>query len=68
MQAPYSRTLADLIFEQAERYGERPAAIWRDQDNSYAELCRRPLCRRMLQPGHQGGERVGLLVSNRRNG
>ena len=67
MQAPYSRTLADLIFEQAERYGERPAAIWRDQDNSYAELCRRAACvaASLRELGIRRGERVGLLISNR---
>jgi fatty-acyl-CoA synthase len=67
MQAPYSRTLADLIFEQAERYGERPAAIWRDQVISYAELCRRATCvaASLRNLGITRGERVGLLVSNR---
>jgi fatty-acyl-CoA synthase len=67
MQAPYSRTLADLIFEQAERYGERPAAIWRDQVISYAELCRRAACvaTSLRELGTRRGEPVGLLISNR---
>jgi fatty-acyl-CoA synthase len=67
MQAPYSRTLADLIFEQAERYGARPAAIWRDRVISYQELSHRAACigASLRDMGIKRGDRVGLLVNNR---
>ncbi len=67
MQAPYSRTLADLIFEQAERYGERPAVIGGDQVISYAELARRAarVAASLRERGVARGEQVGLLVNNR---
>ena len=67
MEAPYSRTLADLIFEQAERYGARPAAIWHDQVLSYAELSRRAACVAvsLRARGMERGDRVGLLINNR---
>lgn len=42
--APYSRTLADLVFEPAERYGQRPAVICGDRLVCYAELARRAAC------------------------
>jgi fatty-acyl-CoA synthase len=67
MQAPYSRTLADLIFEQAERHGERPAAIWREQVISYAELRHHAasFAASLRDLGVKRGERVGLLINNR---
>jgi len=67
MEAPFSKTLADLIFEQAERYGDRPAAIWDDRVLSYAELCERAarVAASLRQQGVQRGDRVGLLVNNR---
>jgi hypothetical protein len=67
MKAPCSRTLADLIFEQAERYGARPAAIWHDQLLSYAEHCRRAVgvAASLRDRGVERGDRVGLLVNNR---
>jgi fatty-acyl-CoA synthase len=67
MQAPTSRTLADLIFEQAERHGERPAAIWRDQVITYVELRRRAasLAASLRDLGLKRGDRVGLLINNR---
>jgi fatty-acyl-CoA synthase len=67
MEAPYSRTLADLIFEQAERYGVRPAAIWHDQVLSHVELRQRASCvaASLRVRGIECGDRVGLLVNNR---
>lgn len=67
MEAPFSRTLGDLMFEQADRYGARPAAIWHDQVVSYAELLRRSLCigGSLRELGVTRGERVGLLINNR---
>ncbi|WP_428486231.1 hypothetical protein [Rhodopila sp.] len=41
MRAPYSRTLADLLFEQAERHGAGPAVICGDRVICYADLARR---------------------------
>ena len=67
MEAPYSRTLADLIFEQAERFGARPAALWRDQVLSYAQLSERAasVAASLRDLGIGCGDRVGLLVNNR---
>jgi fatty-acyl-CoA synthase len=67
MRAPYSRTLADLIFEQAERHGTQPAAIWRDQVMSYEALCSRAACiaASLRDLGVRRGDRVGLLINNR---
>ena len=67
MNAPYSRTLADLVFEQAERHGSRPAVICADQIVSYAELARRAACMAaaLRNRGIARGDRVGLLVNNR---
>jgi len=67
MEAPYSRTLADLIFEQAERFGARPAALWCDQVRSYAQLCQRAasVAATLGNLGVGHGDRVGLLVNNR---
>lgn len=44
MEAPYSRTLPDLLFEQSERHGEAPAVIAGDCVISYAELATRAAC------------------------
>lgn len=67
MEAPFSRTLADLIFEQAERRGPRPAVIWQDQVISYSELCARAarVAASLRAHGVRRGDRVGLLVNNR---
>ena len=67
MEAPFSRTLADLIFEQAERYGARPAVIWQDQVISYSELCTRAarIAASLRARGIARGDRVGLLINNR---
>ena len=67
MEAPFSRTLADLIFEQAERYGPRPAVIWQEQVISYTELCDRSarIATSLRARGIARGDRVGLLINNR---
>lgn len=67
MEAPFSRTLADLIFEQAERCGPRPAVIWHDQVISYAELRDRAarVAASLRAKGIVRGDRVGLLINNR---
>ncbi|HEX4174080.1 MAG TPA: class I adenylate-forming enzyme family protein, partial [Acetobacteraceae bacterium] len=67
MEAPFSRTLADLIFEQAERYGPRPAIIWHGQVIPYAEVCARAarVAASLRAHGIAHGDRVGLLINNR---
>jgi fatty-acyl-CoA synthase len=67
MEAPFSRTLADLIFEQAERYGARPAVIWQEKVISYAELCAGAarVAASLRSRGIARGDRVGLLINNR---
>ncbi len=67
MEAPFSRTLADLLFEQAKRYGARPAVIWQDAVISYATLCERAACiaASLRAHGLARGDRVGLLINNR---
>ena len=62
---PYSRNLADLVFEQAERYGSRPAVIAGERTLSYADLADRAS---LVAGGLRGigrGDRVGLLINNR---
>ncbi len=67
MNAPYSRTLADLVFEQAERHSGRPAVICAGRIVSYAELARRAarMAAALRNRGIGCGDRVGLLVNNR---
>ncbi|HEY7577188.1 MAG TPA: class I adenylate-forming enzyme family protein [Acetobacteraceae bacterium] len=67
MEAPFSRTLADLIFEQAKRYGTRSAVIGQDQVISYSELCARAarVAAALRARGIGRGDRVGLLINNR---
>jgi len=67
MEPPFSRTLADLIFEQAACCGERPAVIWQDQLISYSELCARAarVAGSLRVRGVGRGDRVGLLINNR---
>jgi len=67
MKAPYSRTLANLVFEQAERYGARPAVICDGRVISYAELAQRAagVAASLRDRGIARGARVGLLLNNR---
>jgi fatty-acyl-CoA synthase len=67
VEAPYSRTLADLVLEQAERYGTRPAVICGERVVSYAELARRAagIAAALRSRGIARGDRVGLLINNR---
>jgi fatty-acyl-CoA synthase len=67
MEAPYSRTLADLLFEQAERYGSRPAVFWQDHMITYPQLCERAarVAASLRARGIVRGDRVGLLINNR---
>jgi fatty-acyl-CoA synthase len=67
MNAPYARTLGDLLFEQAERHAGRPAVICGDRTVSYAELAHRSaaVATFLRQHGVARGDRVGLLLNNR---
>lgn len=67
MHAPNSRTLADLLFEQAARYGGATAVICGDCMVSYAELAQRAgrIAAGLRTRGVRRGDRVGLLINNR---
>lgn len=67
MHAPYSRTLGDLLVEQAERYADAPAVICGDRVVSYAELAQRSGCiaAGLRDRGIGRGDSVGLLINNR---
>jgi fatty-acyl-CoA synthase len=67
MEAPYSKTLADLPFEQAERHGSRPAIISGGAVISYDALATRAgrIASWLQSRGLRRGDRVALLVNNR---
>ncbi len=67
MKPPYSRTLGDLLSEQADRYESRTAVICGTRTVSYRELyARATLLASWLQAkGIAKGDRVGLLMNNR---
>jgi fatty-acyl-CoA synthase len=67
MQAPYSRTMFDLLCEQAERYADRAAVICDDKRITYCDLHDRAA---RVAAGLRGlglvrHDRVGLLLNNR---
>src|SRR4051812_42112418 len=67
MKPPHSRTLFELVCEQAERYGERPAVICGDRVASYRELAKRAgrLAASLKASGFRRGDRIGVLIENR---
>ena len=67
MRAPFSRTLIDLVCEQAERYPQQPAVIDERGSWTYAQLRERcfTLAGALQAAGIQRGDQVGLLVNNR---
>src|SRR5205809_183845 len=67
MRAPYSRTLFDLLCEQAERYPDRDAVVGGDITLSYAELRDRAarIAAGLRALGLGRHDRVGLLLNNR---
>lgn len=67
MKAPYSRTLFELLCEQAERNPERPAAIGGERQASYADLADGAgrIAAALRARGIGRGDRVGILVNNR---
>lgn len=66
MRAPYSRTLFDLLDEQAGRYPDADAAIHDGQRVTYAELTRRSraVATALQARGVRRGDRVATLMSN----
>jgi fatty-acyl-CoA synthase len=64
---PFSRSLADLVFEQAERYGCHPAVIAGDRVLTYSALADRAarVAEALRSRGIGRGDNVGLLINNR---
>jgi len=67
MTPPNSRTLFDLLREQAERFGERLAVICGERQVTYRELADGAgrIAAALRGRGIARGERVGVLVNNR---
>ena len=67
MRAPYSRTLFDLLCEQAERHAERVAVIAGAAQATYRQLEQRArgVAAGFHASGVRRGDRVGMLVNNR---
>jgi fatty-acyl-CoA synthase len=67
MQAPFSRTMFELLCEQAATAPERAVAITADARISYSalEARARGTARRMHEAGIRRGDRIGLLSDNR---
>ena len=67
MKPPYSRTLFELLDEQAARHPDRTAAVHEGRSIGYPELAQRS--RRVAAALHarnvRRGERVALLINNR---
>jgi fatty-acyl-CoA synthase len=66
VKAPCSRTLFELLDEQATRHPDRAAAIHEGRSISYAALCRRArqVATGLQAAGVRRGERVALLLDN----
>lgn len=67
MISPYSRTMGELLLEQATRYGDHPAVMCGDRVLSYAGLADRArrIASALSASGVGRGDRVGLLMNNR---
>lgn len=67
MRAPYSRTLFDLLCEQAERHPDREAVVSGATRHSYAQLRERAAIagNGLKRLGLARHDRVGLLLDNR---
>jgi fatty-acyl-CoA synthase len=66
VKAPSSRTLFELLDEQATRHPDRVAAVHATRSTSYAALCRRArqVAAGLQAAGVRRGERVALLLDN----
>jgi hypothetical protein len=67
MRAPFSKTLIDLIIEQAERYPELPAVIDERGTLTYPQLRDRAfkVAAALREAGVGMGDQVGILINNR---
>ncbi|MEZ5857019.1 MAG: AMP-binding protein [Hyphomicrobiaceae bacterium] len=67
MQSPFSRTMFELLAEQALRSPGKPAALSGDGDASYRNLheAARRVAGGLAARGIRRGDRVGLLINNR---
>lgn len=67
MKAPFSRTLFDLVCEQAERYGESTAVISGERALSYGQLAgrARQVAAALSGRGIRHGDRITVLLENR---
>jgi len=67
MKPPHSRTLFELVCEQAERVGERSAVICGDRVASYRDLAARAgrVAAALKASGLRCGDRIGVLIENR---
>src|SRR5438105_2012822 len=67
MRSPRSRTLFDLLCEQAKRYPERIAVICGEREVTYPQLADRAgrIAAALRARGIGRGDRVGILVNNR---
>lgn len=67
MRAPFSRTLFDLVCEQAERNGDAVAIISGGRSVTYAELAQRArrVAASLIASGIKRHDRIALLLSNR---
>ena len=67
MTPPFSRTLFELVCEQAERFPDRPAVICGGRTASYRDLADGAgrIAAALRAHGVRRGERVGILINNR---
>jgi fatty-acyl-CoA synthase len=67
MKPPFSRTLFELVHEQAGRFPDRPAAICGERTATYRDLADGAgrIAASLRAHGVGRGERVGILVNNR---
>lgn len=67
MRSPYSRTMYDLLREQAERTPDGPAILTRGEAVTFGALLARVdrVAGKLRADGCRRGQRIGLLASNR---
>ena len=67
MPKPGSRTLAELIENLAERYGDLPAATFEQETVTFAEFRSRAraFAKALYADGVRKGDHVGILMGNR---
>jgi fatty-acyl-CoA synthase len=67
MRLPHSRTLFELLCEQAERYPDRTAVISDERATTYRDLAHGAgrIATALRARGIGRGDRVGILINNR---